>query len=154
MLGAIPYAVAFLAMLVNGWHSDRSCERRWHSGKDPASVSACSSGMAAHAKWTSWSNVGGRLEFLEARWAEVPAPGDAVNLDFSQCGGQIAHSIRRDHLPHADQLSARQWVPIFARHRTEVIASPGSIPFVWVHGMAPMDWHGLLPASVLAESSL
>jgi len=27
MLGAIPYAVAFLAMLVNGWHSDRSCER-------------------------------------------------------------------------------------------------------------------------------
>jgi ACS family tartrate transporter-like MFS transporter len=31
MLGAIPYAVAFLAMLFNGWHSDRSCERRWHT---------------------------------------------------------------------------------------------------------------------------
>lgn len=31
LLGAIPYAVAFLAMLVNGWHSDRSCERRWHT---------------------------------------------------------------------------------------------------------------------------
>jgi len=31
LLGAIPYAVAFIAMLINGWHSDRSGERRWHS---------------------------------------------------------------------------------------------------------------------------
>jgi MFS transporter, ACS family, tartrate transporter len=31
LLGAIPYIVAFIAMLVNGWHSDRSGERRWHS---------------------------------------------------------------------------------------------------------------------------
>ena len=31
VLGAIPYAVAFLAMLFNGWHSDRTLERRWHS---------------------------------------------------------------------------------------------------------------------------
>jgi ACS family tartrate transporter-like MFS transporter len=30
MLGAIPYAVAFFAMLFNGWHSDRALERRWH----------------------------------------------------------------------------------------------------------------------------
>lgn len=31
LLGAIPYAVAFLAMLFNGWHSDRGLERRWHT---------------------------------------------------------------------------------------------------------------------------
>jgi MFS transporter, ACS family, tartrate transporter len=31
LLGAIPYIVAFIAMLINGWHSDRSGERRWHS---------------------------------------------------------------------------------------------------------------------------
>src|ERR1022692_2114851 len=31
LLGAVPYLVAFLAMLVNGWHSDKSNERRWHS---------------------------------------------------------------------------------------------------------------------------
>jgi ACS family tartrate transporter-like MFS transporter len=31
LLGAIPYAVAFFAMLFNGWHSDRRLERRWHS---------------------------------------------------------------------------------------------------------------------------
>jgi MFS family permease len=30
-VGAIPYAVALVAMLVNGWHSDRTGERRWHS---------------------------------------------------------------------------------------------------------------------------
>lgn len=31
LLGAVPYAVAFIAMLINGWHSDRSRERRWHA---------------------------------------------------------------------------------------------------------------------------
>jgi MFS transporter, ACS family, tartrate transporter len=31
VLGAIPYLVTFIAMQVNGWHSDRSGERRWHS---------------------------------------------------------------------------------------------------------------------------
>jgi MFS transporter, ACS family, tartrate transporter len=31
MLGAVPYAVAFFAMLFNGWHSDKSRERRWHA---------------------------------------------------------------------------------------------------------------------------
>ncbi len=31
VLGAVPYAVALIAMLVNGWHSDRSRERRWHA---------------------------------------------------------------------------------------------------------------------------
>ena len=31
ILGAVPYIVAFLAMQANGWHSDRSRERRWHA---------------------------------------------------------------------------------------------------------------------------
>jgi len=31
LLGAIPYAVGFLVMQINGWHSDKHCERRWHS---------------------------------------------------------------------------------------------------------------------------
>jgi ACS family tartrate transporter-like MFS transporter len=31
VLCAVPYAVALIAMLVNGWHSDRSRERRWHA---------------------------------------------------------------------------------------------------------------------------
>lgn len=31
LIGAIPYLAMFVAMLVNGWHSDRRMERRWHS---------------------------------------------------------------------------------------------------------------------------
>jgi ACS family tartrate transporter-like MFS transporter len=31
VLGAVPYGVALIAILVNGWHSDRSRERRWHA---------------------------------------------------------------------------------------------------------------------------
>ena len=31
ILGGIPYLVTFVAMQVNGWHSDRSSERYWHS---------------------------------------------------------------------------------------------------------------------------
>ncbi len=31
ILGALPYLALFLAMQINGWHSDRSGERRWHS---------------------------------------------------------------------------------------------------------------------------
>jgi ACS family tartrate transporter-like MFS transporter len=31
VLGAVPYVVALIAMLFNGWHSDRRCERRWHA---------------------------------------------------------------------------------------------------------------------------
>lgn len=30
-LGALPYAIAFVLMLVNGWHSDRTSERHWHA---------------------------------------------------------------------------------------------------------------------------
>jgi ACS family tartrate transporter-like MFS transporter len=31
VFGAVPYVVALFAMLFNGWHSDRSRERRWHA---------------------------------------------------------------------------------------------------------------------------
>jgi nitrate/nitrite transporter NarK len=31
LLAALPYVAAFIAQQVNGWHSDRSRERRWHA---------------------------------------------------------------------------------------------------------------------------
>jgi len=31
LLGAVPFVVGLVAMLLNGWHSDRSRERRWHA---------------------------------------------------------------------------------------------------------------------------
>ena len=30
-LGTLPYAAAFITMLLNGWHSDKMGERRWHT---------------------------------------------------------------------------------------------------------------------------
>jgi ACS family tartrate transporter-like MFS transporter len=30
VLGAVPYLAGFVALLINGWHSDRTLERRWH----------------------------------------------------------------------------------------------------------------------------
>jgi ACS family tartrate transporter-like MFS transporter len=31
LLAALPYIAAFIVQQVNGWHSDRTCERRWHA---------------------------------------------------------------------------------------------------------------------------
>jgi MFS transporter, ACS family, tartrate transporter len=31
LLGSIPYIVTLIAMLLNGWHSDKTHERRWHA---------------------------------------------------------------------------------------------------------------------------
>ena len=31
LVGAIPFIVTFIAMQINGWHSDKTRERRWHS---------------------------------------------------------------------------------------------------------------------------
>ena len=31
LLGAVPCLASFIAMQVNGWHSDKELERRWHS---------------------------------------------------------------------------------------------------------------------------
>src|SRR5882757_3599304 len=31
LLAALPYVAAFITQQVNGWHSDRTCERRWHA---------------------------------------------------------------------------------------------------------------------------
>jgi sugar phosphate permease len=31
LFGAVPYVVALFAMLLNGWHSDKRRERRWHA---------------------------------------------------------------------------------------------------------------------------
>jgi ACS family tartrate transporter-like MFS transporter len=39
LLGALPYLATFVAMQINGWHSDKNCERRWHSAV-PMFVSA------------------------------------------------------------------------------------------------------------------
>jgi MFS family permease len=48
LLGALPYAALFVAMLVNGWHSDRRCERRWHCAIPSLIAAAALLSLAAH----------------------------------------------------------------------------------------------------------
>lgn len=43
-LAALPYAAGVVAMLANGWHSDRSRERRWHTATPLLVGAACLGG--------------------------------------------------------------------------------------------------------------
>jgi MFS transporter, ACS family, tartrate transporter len=44
LLAALPYAAGVVAMLFNGWHSDRSRERRWHTALPLFVGAACLGG--------------------------------------------------------------------------------------------------------------
>jgi MFS transporter, ACS family, tartrate transporter len=74
LFGAIPYVVALIAMLFNGWHSDRSRERRWHSAV-PLLIGAagflCLSSLPSSNQMTVFwfSMIGVLLAFLPAFWA-------------------------------------------------------------------------------------
>ena len=48
LLGALPYAALFAAMLVNGWHSDKFGERRWHCTVPCLIAAAGLSGLVLH----------------------------------------------------------------------------------------------------------
>ena len=50
LLGALPYAAAFVAMLVNGWHSDKNHERHWHSAAPYLIAAAGLLGLIAHPR--------------------------------------------------------------------------------------------------------
>jgi len=44
LIGALPYVAAIVVQQANGWHSDRTRERRWHSAMP---VFVCGTGLAA-----------------------------------------------------------------------------------------------------------
>lgn len=74
VLGAVPYVVALIAMLFNGWHSDRSRERRWHAAV-PSFIAAAGllclislpSSTSMTVVWFSMTCV--LIAFLSAFWA-------------------------------------------------------------------------------------
>lgn len=45
LLAALPYVAAFITQQINGWHSDRTQERRWHAAL-PVLVSGAALGLA------------------------------------------------------------------------------------------------------------
>ena len=49
LVGMIPYLLMFVAMIANGWHSDKKMERRWHSAV-PVFIAALGAlGLMAHS---------------------------------------------------------------------------------------------------------
>ena len=75
LLGALPYLAAFVAMQVNGWHSDKTHERHWHSAA-PFLIAAagllgldhCTPGpFRSHSCCSRWWPCG--IAFLPTFWA-------------------------------------------------------------------------------------
>lgn len=57
LLGAIPYITVFICMQVNGWHSDKRRERRWHSAVPMFIAAIGSLGLIAHPRSISVAMV-------------------------------------------------------------------------------------------------
>jgi MFS transporter, ACS family, tartrate transporter len=73
-LGAVPYAVAFVAMQVNGWHSDKTRERRWHSAVPMFIAAAGLLGLISQPGSISisvvlFTLVGMSIAYLPTSWA-------------------------------------------------------------------------------------
>ncbi len=56
-LGAVPYLAAFIAMQINGWHSDKRRERRWHSALPLLIAAAGLSGLISQPRSIALSVV-------------------------------------------------------------------------------------------------
>jgi len=74
LLGALPYMAAFAGMLVNGWHSDRHHERRWHSAVPLFIAAAGLLGLIAHPRSVPlallfFTMAGFCYAYLPAFWA-------------------------------------------------------------------------------------
>jgi len=74
LLGALPYAVGFVAMLINGWHSDRSGERRLHAAAPLFIIAPALLGLIIQPGSIAltvalFTIVGVHLAFLPVFWA-------------------------------------------------------------------------------------
>lgn len=74
LLGAIPYVVAVIAMQVNGWHSDKFRERRWHAAVPTLAAAGALLILLAQVRsvplfLAPFSLVGIALAYLPVFWA-------------------------------------------------------------------------------------
>jgi ACS family tartrate transporter-like MFS transporter len=100
LLGALPYVAGFVAMLINGWHSDRTGERRWHSAV-PMFISAVGLvGLVTHPGSASLTMAFfamaamGMSAFLPTFWAipteNLSAAAAAAGVGMVNAVGSIA----------------------------------------------------------------
>ncbi len=74
LIGAIPYIAAFFVMIINGWHSDRHGERRWHAAVPLFIAAAALLGLVAepHSMLLTvilFTLVGINIAYLPISWA-------------------------------------------------------------------------------------
>ena len=74
LLGALPYLLGFVAMQLNGWHSDKTRERRWHVAVPTLIGAAALGGLMTQPGSFAFSMllftlVGMGMAYLPAFWA-------------------------------------------------------------------------------------
>jgi len=74
LLGAVPYLAAFIAMQVNGWHSDKRRERHWHSALPLFIAAAALLGLISQPRGVAlplilFTLVGMAFSYLPVFWA-------------------------------------------------------------------------------------
>lgn len=74
LLGTIPYLAMFVAMVLNGWHSDKQMERRWHAAIPMWIAAAGALGLVVHSHSLAMSvlfftMIACSNAFLSAFWA-------------------------------------------------------------------------------------
>ena len=73
LLGTIPYLAMFVAMVANGWHSDKQMERRWHAAIPMWIAGIGALGLAGHSRSLATSvlfftMIASSNAFLSAFW--------------------------------------------------------------------------------------
>jgi len=99
IVGALPFVAAFIAMQVNGWHSDKQAERRWHAAM-PLFVAGTAYfflSIPGHSVvvTVAWFTVAGVLTaYLSTFWAiptEILSQAEAATaVGFINSVGSIA----------------------------------------------------------------
>ncbi|MGH9678154.1 MAG: MFS transporter, partial [Candidatus Acidiferrum sp.] len=98
-IGMIPYLAMFVAMLVNGWHSDKRMERRWHCAIPMFIAAAGALGLSAYSRSLPVSVLFFTMialvnAFLPAFWAIPTAllsrSAAAASVGFINAAGSVA----------------------------------------------------------------
>jgi sugar phosphate permease len=148
LLVALPNLLGFVAMQVNGWHSDRTGERRWHTSI-PLWVSAAALLVLSKADWGTVPSLflfsiaaAGLLAFLPSFWAMPSAfltdsaaalATGAINCGSAGLGGFLGpalvgyqaartHSFRSGFAGLVVVLVIAGLLPLTLRVRARVVA--------------------------------
>ncbi len=95
LIGTLPYVVALMAMLINGWHSDKTGERRWHSAVPQFIAAIALFALIALPASTSVSVTFFTLMCI--MWAFLPVfwamPGEILSESAAAAGVGMVNSV-------------------------------------------------------------